>query len=361
MTRHFLSAAIISGLVITIPSCTKDDNLNPSTKPYTVPATYAFSNVNYTKSEQRVKMVVELDNYLKIANAGSTLVTLDPVKVTNMFNNTGNAFTDAGLNSSGINIKDLAADAALYKSYADSVVTYNTGAIAAPGTGGFVPRGANKIIVGPRGLEYGQAYLKGIMGGLLFKEAVKILSSIKTLGSADTLAAQAKWDEAFGYLSVPVNYDSAVAYANTNPNRPLLWGGYLSERGRGIQAGGTIFSAFLKGRAAIGGYDVKVRNEQADIIMAKWEQLAAAAALNYVTAPTASSAIGNYGTQLHALSEGLGFILSLKYRPENSKLTAANFEILKNIINKDFYVLLNQTGFTDLVTAQNILKTTYGL
>ena len=28
---------------------------------------------------------------------------------------------------------------------------------------------------------------------------------------------------------------------------------------------------------------------------------------------------------------------------------------------KDFYVLINQTGFTDLITVQTILKTTYNL
>jgi hypothetical protein len=181
------------------------------------------------------------------------------------------------------------------------------------------------------------------------------------MSAGDTIAAQAYWDEAFGYLSIPSDYDSSKTYASSDPNRPLLWGGYLAERGKAIQAGGTLFEAFRKGRAAIGGYDITVRNAQADIILAKWEQLSAAAALNYVTAPTASSAIGNLGTQFHALSEGFGFIMTFKYRPSSSKLSAADFETLKNIINKDYYVLISQSGFTDLVTAQNILKTSYGL
>ncbi|MBC7826304.1 MAG: DUF4856 domain-containing protein [Chitinophagaceae bacterium] len=361
MKRFLFNAVIISGIIVSISSCTKNDDLDLGVKPYTVPTTYAFSNVNFTKASQRIKMTVQLDNYLKTANTGSGVVPLDQAKVTNMFNNTNSAFADASLNSSGLSIKDITSDASLYKSFADSILLYNSGTAATAGTGGFVPRTPNKIIVGPRGLEYGQAFLKGTMGALFFKEAIKILTNVKTISAADTLAAQAQWDEAFGYLSVPLNYDSAVVYANTDPNRPLLWGGYLAERGKGIQAGGTIFNAFLKGRAAIGGYDVTVRNQQADIIMAKWEQLAAAAALNYVTSPTASSSIGNYGSQLHALSEAFGFVQSFKYRPEGSKLTAANFQALNAILNKDFYVLLNQPGFTDLVAAQNILKTAYGL
>jgi len=361
MRKSFLPVVITLGVLATASSCKKDDNSGPSIKPYTVPATYSFSNASYTKSSQLAKMTGEVDAYLKTANTGAAVVALDQAKLNNMFSNTGNPFTDASLNTSGINITTLTADAATYKSYADSMLIYNNGVTAAAGTGGFVARGTNKIIVGPRGLEYGQAFVKGTMGALFFKEAINVLTSIKSLSATDTLTAQAKWDEAFGYLAVPANYDTSLVYAATDPNKPLLWGGYLAERGKAIQAGGTIFQAFLKGRAAIGGYDVAVRNAQADIILAKWEQLAAAAALNYVTAPTASAAVGNYGTQLHALSEGFGFILSLKYRAANSKLSAADYATLSTILHKDFYVLLNQTGFTDLVTAQTILKNTYSL
>ena len=361
MNKKLCAATAIMCAVVSVSSCKKDDDSLPAIKSYTVPTTYNFSNANFTKSTQLAKMVVEIDAYLKTANAGSSVVTLNQSKLNNMFSNTGNPYADATLNTSGINITTFTSDAPVYKAYADSVLMYNNGTTATAGTGGFVARGTNKIIVGPRGLEYGQAFVKGTMGGLFFKEAVNRLNAVKSMPVTDTINAQAAWDAAFGYLAVPVNYDTSVTYASSDPNRPLLWGGYLAERGKAIQAGGVIFQAFLKGRAAIGGYDVAVRNAQADIILAKWEQLCAAAALNYVTAPTASSAIGNYGTQLHALSEGYGFIASLKYRSANSKLSAANFETLKTIINKDFYVLLNQAGFTDLVTAQNILKNAYGL
>lgn len=363
MNKYYIKTLLICGVAITtISSCKKkDNNEDPSVRAYTVPTTYSFGNASYASSTNRVKMAVELDAYLKKPNAGTAVVSIDPAVITNMWNNTGNPFSEASLNSSGLNIYSPMADAALFKSYADSVAMFNSGTTASQGTGGFVPRGTNKIVVGPRGLEYGQAYTKGIMGSLMFKEAVRLLTSVKTMSVKDTAAAQAAWDEAFGYLSVPQDYDTSKTYASTDVNRPLLWGGYLAERGKSIQAGGTIFAAFLKGRAAITGYDRTVRNEQVDIILAKWEQLAANAALYYVTSPTASSAVGNLGTQLHALSEGFGFILSLQYRAANSKLSAADFNTLKNIISSDLYVLINQPGFTDLVTAQNILKNTYGL
>lgn len=362
MNKYYIKTLLICGVAITtISSCKKDKNEDPAVRAYTAPTTYSFGNASYASSTNRVKMAVELDAYLKKPNAGTAVVSIDLATITNMWNNTGNPFSDAALNSSGINIATPMSDAALYKSYADSVTMFNNGTAASQGTGGFVTRGSNKIIVGPRGLEYGQAYTKGIMGSLMFKEAVRLLSSVKTMSVKDTAAAQAAWDEAFGYLSVPQDYDTSKTYANTDPNRPLLWGGYLAERGKSIQAGGIIFAAFLKGRAAITGYDRTVRNEQVDIILAKWEQLAAASALAYVTSPTASSAVGNLGTQFHALSEGFGFILALQHRPATSKLSAADFTTLNNIIHKDFYTLINQPGFADLVTAQNILKNTYGL
>ncbi len=41
-----------------------------------------------------------------------------------------------------------------------------------------------------------------------------------------------------------------------------LWGGYLYERGRYIQAGHNLFKAFRTGRAAIVAKDIKVVKAQ---------------------------------------------------------------------------------------------------
>ncbi|HEX6427672.1 MAG TPA: DUF4856 domain-containing protein [Niastella sp.] len=355
-TRSILTSALL-GLLLA--SCDKDDD--SIVKPYTVPTTYTFSNVNFSASANRNKMAEELRAYLGTSQSGSAITTLDATKINNMWSNTNNPFANTTLNTTGFNIKDFSGSATLIKGYIDSISMYNTSTVATQGNGGYLTRGNNKIIIGPRGLEYVQGYAKGIMSTLFFKEAVRLLTEVKTVSATDTTKAQALWDEAFGNLAVPYNYDTTVAYTSSNPDRPVMWGGYLWERGKPIQAGGIIFSAFLKGRAAIGGYDKAVRDEQADIIIAKWEQLAARAALVYANMPTLSANAGNLASQFHALSEGYGFLLALQYRPANSKLTAANYETLKSIINKDFYVLINQPGFTDLVTAQNILKTAYNI
>ncbi len=364
MNHNLLSSIAILGSILAFTSCKKEEkNTNPAVKTYSVPATYNFANANYTQSSQLVKMVVEIDAYLKKPNTGAltNVVAIDQAVLNNMFSNTGNPFTDAALNSAGINVNSFTAQASLFQSYADSVLLYNNGVQASEGIGGFVARGTNKIVVGPQGLEYGQAYTKGVMGALLFKEAVNALLSIKTLKVDDTISAQAKWDAAFGLFGVPTDYDPAKTYTSTDPIRPLLWGGYLAERGKKINAGTIMFNAFLKGRAAIGAYDVTVRNEQIDIILAKWEQLAAISILDYATGPTLSTSIGNKGAQLHDLSEGFGFIFSLQYRPANSKLSIADYENLKTIFNKNLYDLIKSSEFSDLKKAQTILKNTYGL
>ncbi len=362
MNKKLLTPILVATCLFSLNSCKKEnDDNNNTVKPYIVPSTYNFANADYQKSATLVKMISEIDAYLKRPHSGSGMVSIDQGTLNNMFNNSGNPFAAENLNSSGINLNSFTTDAALFKSFADSVILFNNGITATQGVGGWMPRGSNKIVIGPKGLEYVQAYTKGVMGALLFKNAVSALQSVRNIDVKDTLAAQKKWDEAFGLLGAPSNYSPDSSYASTNPNRPLLWGGYFAERGKKIDAGRTLFNAFVKGRAAIGAYDISVRNAKIDIILDKWEQLAAVSILEYATSPTASSNIGNLGSQLHALSEGFGFMYSLKYRPASSKLSSADYETLQAIFNKDLYSLVAQTGFTDLVTVQNILKKTYGL
>jgi hypothetical protein len=356
------SALLIAGLT-TITSCKKDDN-NTVIQPYTVPATYTFDNSNYTEATTRVKMMTSLDAYMKTA----TSAVLDQTKATNMFNNTNSPFGDATLDGSGKSLSEKTADAGTFQQYITSLVTYSqSNTIAASnGTAGYQMRSStSKILVGPDGVEYGQVILKGMMGSLFMKQAMDILAHIPLDDNNTTVAGQGtamqhNWDMAFGYLAIPADYDSSKTYTSADVNRPLLWGGYLAERGKPIQAGGKLFEAFRKGRAAIAAKDYAVRDAAIKTIQDTWEELAAIAALNYVTVPQSSSSIGNLGTQFHALSEGYGFILALKYRSASSKLTDANYQRLVQIISTNFYTLVDEPNFAKLNEAKTILQTTYG-
>ncbi|WP_214227915.1 DUF4856 domain-containing protein [Pedobacter sp. B4-66] len=362
--QYFKSSVFVALAVVGLASCKKDKVQDEVIPPYEVPTTYNFAGASYTASSQRVKMALELNSYLGTAlNA-----TITSAKANDYFNNTNNPFTgDATLNTSGVKLVDKTADAATFIGYFTEQAANSTknGVEATNGTVGYVLKGSSKRLVSATGLEYNQAVAKGMMGALFFKEAINILASVPSANNIivtnGATAMQRSWDEAFGYLGVPVDYSPDKTYANTDAIRPLLWGGYLGERGKGIEAGKVIFNAFLKGRAAIGAKDYVVVKEQIAIIQAKWEQLVAAAALAYTTIPTNAASANDLPTQFHALSEGYGFVSCFKYRPVNSKLTEANFQKLSAIMKTNFYTLVNEAGFTKLVEAQTILKTTYGL
>lgn len=346
---------------VAFTSCDKDDT--DQIEPYDVPATYNFNGADYNASTARVKMAVELNSYL---GSGSTTI-LSQQKANQLFTNTNAPFTNTDLNTFNVNLAEKTADATLFQGFIDQQVA-NSSANTTPatdGTSGFIPRGSGKILVGPQGLVYNQAFAKGMMGSLFFKEAMTILSTIpsedNTPKTEGVTAMQRRWDEAFGYLGIPADYDTAKAYANTDPNRPLLWGGYLAERGKPIQAGGILFEAFRKGRAAIGAEDYVVRDQQIKVIQETWEKLAAVSALSYVTSTQASSNVGNLGNQFNYLSEGYGFVLALKYRPAGSKLTEANYQKLIEVLTTNYYTLVNEPGFAKLKEAETILKTTYNL
>jgi len=361
--NYLMGSMLLAFVVLGLSSCKKDND--EVIEPYTVPETYNFTGASYTSSTARISMMLELDTYLKSA----TTVKLDAAKATNLFNNTNNPFTNTALNTTGFNLSGKTADAAQFKSYIDIVVASSqlNGTVAVKGTLGYLPRGTGKIIVGIDGVEYNQAALKGMMGSLFFKQAMDILSAVPSDG---TIALQQQhWDEAFGYLAVPADYspdkDYTVAPLNALvfPNKPALWGGYLAERGKNIDAGKIIWEAFRKGRAAIAARDTKVRDQAIADIQLIWEKLSANAAYIYMGMPQLSANVGNLGTQFHAMSEGYGFIATLKYRVKGrSKLTDADYTTIWNIIStNDFYTLVNEPGFVKLKQITAILKAAYTL
>jgi hypothetical protein len=172
-------------------------------------------------------------------------------------------------------------------------------------------------------------------------------------------AMEHEWDLAFGFVGVPTDYDTAKSYERTDPNRPLAVGGYFGERGKYIKAGGTVYEAFRKGRAAIAAKDYATRDAAIATIKEFVEKTFAAACYYYVTHP---QAVTERPDQLHELSEGRGFIVALKYRAAGSKLSGSDYQKLLDILGVDqnAYELIGDPSFTKLKEAQQILTSTYG-
>ena len=365
MTK-LINGFILSLALFIFTSCDKDSD-GPNITPYTVPAAYTFENVNYTEATTHVKMLDGINKYLGKAQSSMDKVPLEQSKIDNLWTNTGNAFDTAWLNTSGTSLSEITSDAPTFKAYLDALVALSAQDLtpAADGTPGYIARNAGKILVSEKGLEYVQAFQKGMMGAALFKQAMDLLTEVPLSDNSTVVAGEGtemahKFDLAYGYFSLPTNYDTSAEFASNNRPGLLFWGNYIRERGLYIQAHDIIWKAFRTGRAAIAAKDMPEVNEQVAIIKEYWEKVAAAAAWAYITIPQSSA--GNLASQFHALSEGVGFIAALKYRPQTSKLTDAQYQELVNIFGPDanLYDLVEDPSFTQLNAAKEILRTAYG-
>jgi hypothetical protein len=366
LMKHLLSGSILALALFTFTSCDKDSD-GPSIAPYTVPSDYSFENVDFTEATAHVKMLDGINKYVGTTQSSMDKVPLDQSKIDNMWTNTGNPFDTAWLNTTGTSLSEVIEDGQTFKGYLDALAALSAQDLtpAAEGSEGYIARNAGKILVSGNGVEYVQAFQKGTMGAALFKEAMDLLDQVPTADNNTVVAGQGTemahtFDLAFGYLSVPTNYDTTAEFATNNRPSLLFWGGYLRERGLYIQANDVLWKAFRTGRAAIVAKDMVEVTEQIAIIKEYWEKLAAAAAWAYVTSP--QSQAGNLASQFHALSEGLGFVAALKYRSSTSKLTDAQYQQLVSILGPDanLYELVNDPAFTQLNAAKDILRTAYG-
>jgi hypothetical protein len=364
--KHFISGSVLTLALFTFTSCNKDDD-GPNVTPYTVPSSYSFDNVDFTEATAHVKMLDGINKYVGTTQSSMDKVPLDQSKIDNMWTNTSNPFDSAWLNTTGTSLSEVIEDGPTFRGYLDALVALSAKDLtpATEGAEGYIARNAGKILVNGNGMEYVQAFQKGTMGAALFKQAMDLLDQVPSSDNKTVVAGQGtamahNSDLAFGYLSLPPNYDTTAEFALNNKPSLLFWGNYLRERGLYIQANDILWKAFRTGRAAIVANDIVEVNNQIAIIKEYWEKLAAAAAWAYVTIP--QSQAGNLASQFHALSEGLGFVAALKYRSSTSKLTDAQYQQLVSILGPDanLYELVNDPSFTQLNAAKEILRTAYG-
>jgi Domain of unknown function (DUF4856) len=364
--KHFVVGTSLCLALFSFISCDKDSD-GPSITPYNVPTTYSFENVDYQTATAAVKMLDGLNKYLSTTQANTNKVPLDQSKVDDLWHNTGNPFDTSWLNTSGVSLAEVTSDANNFKADIDALVALSAQDLtpAANGSAGYIARNTGKILVSDKGVEYIQTLQKGMMGAALFKEGMKLLDEVasadnNTVIPGEGTAMEHTFDLAFGYFSLPANYDTTAEFAQNNRSGLLFWGNYIRERGLYINAHDILWKAFRTGRAAIKAKDISTVNKQVDIIKEYWEKLAAAAAWAYITIPQAQA--GNLASQFHALSEGYGFITALKYRSPSSKLTDAQHQQLVQILGPDanLYDLVSDPSFTQLNAAKEILMSAYG-
>jgi hypothetical protein len=352
----FIQVALLATGLVFIQSCTPPDD-EPQ---YDVPTTYNFTNVSYSGQTTRLDMLAEFITYIKSANTPG--VTLDAQKMKDMFANENSQFADAGLNTSGKQLKNkcFPTDVAYYESIFDAAALASQSSVpGSDGVAGIVTSttdATKKYLQSENGFDYAQIIEKGLMGSIIYYQAVGYYLTEDEVGDAvdnTTVTAgegtpmEHNWDEAFGYFGVPIDFP-----VTTTGTR--YWGKYSTQLDAVLGTNTIIMNAFLKGRAAISNKDMETKNEQLVIITENWERIAVGAAIRYLN--QAKEAIGNDAERNKTLSECLGFLRALQYSP-TKKITNTELNQVLAHIGDNFY----QVTISDLDNARNLLSTIYGM
>lgn len=377
MKRLFFAPIIA---VLALISCTEDDIFREEEVLVNLPASYTFernqeSTVDYNGQTLRLQMAKEiLSSFTDFENETEA-------SLSNKFANENNPFEDASLNESSKSIKSKVAASAFYFS-ANTVestqikndfegfisgqmneVKQNREVLAEPGTAGQIADASKTRFVNGKGLEYNQAFAKGLIGALLTDQILNNYLSQAVLDEADNRSnndseiteegkvyttMEHKWDEAYGYLygdpSIPTSNPNSVL----NESQDNLLFNYLGEVDETPAFTGIAeetFEAFKTGRAAIVAGDYQLRDEQVAIIRENISKVIAVRAVNYMQGGKTALIQGNMGAAFHELSEGFGFIFSLRFT--HNPDTNAPY-LSKNQIDNFKEQLLDGNGFWDV-------------
>lgn len=356
--RTFSTKALLLVLPISISlmavSCKKNKTVEPeeetpaTTSPsYTIPSTYGFTSMDYTVSTQRIAMLGEITTYLRSTHTTTqaTQPTVLAQKLKDMYTNANNSFTNSALNASGVQLKNATDNTFSFRSVLESSFddaepasitaaanpTTNT---ASNGVKGKLVTASRAVLVDANGFEYKEVAEKGLMGAVLYYQAMTLLKNIATYDNTvkvNGLTAQEKvWDEAFGYFGVPVDFP-------TNVTGLKHWGSYCNSVNVAINSNATMMDAFIKGRAAINHGDATRRDANRNVVVATWEKVAAAKCISYLKG--AKTNLSDVATLHHNLSEAYGFILAFQYNPSKT-ISDADIMILKNALGTNLYNLV---------------------
>jgi hypothetical protein len=370
MKKTLLSLSIVTLLL----SCnTSNEEMNT-----VAPATYNFerngsSSVSFDGQTTRIKMGDEFAKSLLKAST-ETLVSLNG----KFDHNAGeNNFENAALNTSSKNIRSKVAastdffasnttDATVIKADFDAWIEGQVTNVfpywnqdASKGVAGKIQEAGGGPIrwVNKKGLEYDQAIVKGLIGGLMVDQILNNYLSTSVLDEATNIAdndanvlesgtnytvMEHKWDEAFGYL-----YGNEVNAAAPVLNTDSFLNKYLGRvKGDSDFAGiaDEIYNAFKLGRSAIVAKDYITRDAQAEILREKISEIVGIRAVYYLQQGK-NNLQSDKGGAFHDLSEGFGFIYSLQFtRKPNSNAPYFTKTEVDGFIN----TLMTGNGFWDL-------------
>lgn len=378
--------ALVIGL-LTIGSGCSDDNDDPGSV-IDEPTTYEFtregeSTVSFGGQTTRTLMGEE------ILSAFSN-TSLDAETIQAMFAHEEGAddFSSAELNNSDKSVKSKTAASADFFSANTTLSTAikadfdswivgqveevfpNWETEATEGVAGQIQEagGGSVRYVNGKGLEYNQAFNKGLIGALMVDQILNNYISTSVLDAGTNVEdndagiavegkpytnMEHKWDEAYGYAYAKAA-NTADPNATLGDDDSFLYK-YIG-RAEGdddfVGIADDIYDAFKLGRAAIVAGDYETRDAQAEIIREKLSVVIAVRAVYYLQQGKAGLEAGtvDYASVFHDLSEGFGFIYSLQFtrQPDSDAPYFSNTEVIEMIDE-----LMEGNGFWD-VTASTL-------
>ncbi|QNL23274.1 DUF4856 domain-containing protein [Hyphobacterium sp. CCMP332] len=368
---------LIIAVLISLLSCS-DDNDNPQPQSnISNPEFYIYerngeSSVDFSGQTIRILMAEELVSACKDFNSTETslreLYRNESSSGTNV-----DPFQNPDLNTSIKSVREKVAasidlfsanssESAAIKNFIESLfflleieVYPNKNQLASPGIAGQIADGSATRYIAPSGLEYDQIINKSLIGALMVDQVINNYISPTLLNQnnirqdnnnkvlldgTNYTQMEHLWDEAYGYLyGTSVNTANPNASIGADDNFLNKYIGRVNEDEDFTGIAEQIFNAFKIGRAAILANNYTLRDEQIAILRNEISNLIAIRAVYYMqqgknALPADRNNYSAYGSAFHDLSEGYGFLYSLRFTRNGEGEELFSREEVDNLISK---------------------------
>lgn len=373
----------LAAATLLMSACKKDKNETNSNTTLKVPYTSLTTTTNYfttfkgpdsatsvdfSGQTTRINMLKEIDAYVK----SFATAPLSAAKLNGMFENTGNQFTSASLNSAtdktivsktaqSFSATEADLERNIFRSYFDSVAAISAFASQTAAQG--VPGKLGTYLVNGKGFEYAQFIQKGLIGAMQLDQICNIYLGTEKMAADNSTVVSGKnytqlehhWDEAYGYLTSNEYFPKQDPADNTKWLETFL-GSYVRQVTGSFGDPTAVYMSLLKGRAAIVNKDVNVRDAEIAAIRTSLEKAIATIAISYLNKTKTAT---TDAARMHALSEGVGFIYSLRFANNPKINRTKSIELLNILMDKPngFWSLTN----ADIDNVRNQIATAFGI
>jgi hypothetical protein len=356
-----LSYSLLSLILILFISCEKEETSITTTT--NLPATYDFENVDYSGQETRLDMLSEVVTYMKTANSGAEISS---VQLQDMFSNTNHTWLQTDLNGSTKQLANKIADGeqntfGLY--FASLEASSQSKLNGSNGVAGLVSSnsGTKTYLFDENGHEPLQFIEKVSMSAIFINQITQVYMGAdkmnvdnETVEPGKGTEMQHHWDEAFGYWGVPVEFGTNGFTYTSGEAYDRFWAKYTNSRDALLNCNAKLMKAYIKGRDAIDRKDYTTRDLAIEEVQLLFANIQAATAIHYLNSANAN--LADDALRNHALSEALAFAYGLRFNAKKM-ITEAEFQ---SLFGSGAFDNFYDISTTEIITARDGLAEAYG-